>query len=84
MNEDVAAPDPGRVDEVVALREELDDVLTRVVRRRYYEVFLVLNFKVTFNPRYLCKCILNPTSGRGEIKRNLGFAYEVACRSRGL
>ena len=65
MNEDVAAPDPGRVDEVVALRDELDDVLTRVVRRRYYEVFLVLNFKGTFISRYPCKCILNKVRAIG-------------------
>ena len=53
MNEDVASPDPGRVDEVVALRDELDDVLARVVRRRYYEVFLVL--KLTHLNQDICK-----------------------------
>ena len=43
VNEDVAAPDPGRVDEVVALRDEVDDVLPGVVGRRDDEVSLVLN-----------------------------------------
>ena len=52
VNEDVAAPDPGRVDEVVALRDELDDVLPRVVGRRDYEVFLVLNWEGKKNHLY--------------------------------
>ena len=47
VNEDMAAPDPGRVDEVVALRDEVYDVLPRVVGRRDDQVLLVLNWHFT-------------------------------------
>ena len=52
MNEDVAAPDPGGVDEVVALRDEVDDVLPRVVGRRDDEVLLVLHYEDAVNIGY--------------------------------
>jgi hypothetical protein len=42
VNEDVAAADPGGVDEVVALRQELSQVLLRGVGRADDEVFLFL------------------------------------------
>ena len=48
VDEDVSAPDPGCVDEVVALRDEVDDVLPRVVGRRNDQILLVLN-RISFD-----------------------------------
>ena len=52
MNKDVASPDPGGVDEVVALWDEVDDVLPRVVGRRDDEVLLVLYYEDAVNIGY--------------------------------